>query len=399
MRGFLINFLYFYISNNQNSTTMKTLHLPVQFMLMVSILLSCGNSSPQQSLADEGVDAKMLRFKKYVYIDQEGTGLEAFSFLMPSDWQFEGGMRWILDNPAMPSVTAFSVFNPKGKEAFEVFPSHCFSWTNNQQLLNMFPPGSKYFGSEVKQPVTAQIALRNIILNEERGGYQDVKILKDEDMPELPLALGAGKQAQGTGSSGATGAKLRISYLENSVPMEEEFYAVAEWFSFPVRGMFDTFYNTIWYVDYIFSFKGEKGKLESYTKIFQTITSSFKLNPKWYAKYSNVIEYMAQQQITQIRSVGEFSRMLSRMSDQVSDEKMQQFESRGSVYDKVSQQMSDNTLGIDRYFDPHEGREVELPSGYNHAWSNNNGEYIVSDNPNFNPNVGSNLHWEAMERK
>lgn len=87
------------------------------------------------------------------------------------------------------------------------------------------------------------------------------------------------------------------------------------------------------------------------------------------------------------------------MSDQVSEEKMQQFKARGDVYDEVSQKFSDNTLGIDRYFDPHEGKEVELPSGYNHAWCNNNGEYIMSDDPNFNPNVGSNLHWETLKRK
>ena len=163
--------------------------------------------------------------------------------------------------------------------------------------------------------------------------------------------------------------------------------------------MYGTTYNTMWFVDYIFSFKGEKGKVENSTQIFQTITSSFKLNPKWYAKYSNVIEYLAQQQIRQIHSVGEFSRMLSQVSDQISDEKMQQFEARGKVYDNVSQKFRDNTLGIDRYYDPHEGREVELPSGYNHAWSNNNGEYIVSDNPNFNPNVGSNLDWQPLEHK
>lgn len=122
---------------------------------------------------------------------------------------------------------------------------------------------------------------------------------------------------------GATGAKLRVSYLENGTTMEEKFYTVVEWFSFLVKGMFNTFYNTIWRVDCIFSFKGEKGKLENSTHIFETITSSFKLNPTRYAKYSNVIENLTQQQITQIRSIGEFSRMLSQMSDQMSDEKMQ----------------------------------------------------------------------------
>lgn len=341
----------------------------------------------------------MLSFKKFVYVDKQGTGIEGFRFLMPSDWSFEGGMRWIMDNPAMPSVTAFRVFDPASEAQFEVFPNHCYFWTTNLQLLGMFPPGSKYFGSTVMRPVTAQKALRNIILVEQQQRYSEMKVIKDEDVPELPKALGAGKQAKGFGSSGATGAKLRVSYLKNGIPVEEEFYAVVESYSFPVQGMYGTTYNTLWYIDYIFSFKAEKGKLESNTRIFQTITSSFKLNPHWYAKYSNVIEYMARQKITQIKSVGEFSRMLSQMSDQVSDEKMQQFTERGKVYDEVSQKFSDNTLGIDRYFDPHEGKEVELPSGYNHAWCNNNGEYIMTDNPNFNPNESSNLHWESMKRK
>jgi hypothetical protein len=377
---------------------MKTMQFIFPVMLAASVFFSCGSSSSSNK-ASGSDPSKVLRFKKYTYIDQQGTGLPAYSFLMPSDWAYEGGITWILDNPAMPAVSAFRVYNPKGKEEFEVLANHCYFWTTNLQLLGMFPPGTKYFGSVVKKPVTAQKALRNIILTEHRGGMLNLTVIKDEDFPELPKALGAGKQAQGFGSSGATGAKLRVSYTSNGVPMEEEFYAVVESMTFPVQGTFSTTYNTIWYIDYIFSFKGEKGKLENSTQVFQTITSSMKVNPHWFAKYSNVIEYMAQQQIRQIHSVGEFSRMLSQMSDQISDEKMQQFESRGDVYDKVSQKFSDNTLGIDRYYDPHEGKEVELPSGYNHAWSNNNGEYIVSDNPNFNPNVGSNLDWKPLERK
>jgi hypothetical protein len=370
----------------------------VSYFHILLLLVSCTQAStPESGNLNQG--NKVARFKKYSYIDQQGTGLEAFSFLMPSDWKFEGGMRWILDNPAMPSVTAFRVYNPKGKEEFEVFPNHCFFWTNNPQLLGMFPVGSKYFGSIVLQPVTARDALKRIILNEERGKVQNMVILKDEDLPELPKALGAGQQGMPNIGPGPSGAKLRISYIAGGIPMEEEFYAVTEAITFPVQSMMGTFYNTIWYVDYIFSFKAEKGKLESHTNVFQTITSSFKLNPQWYAKYSHVIEYMAQQQIRQIQSVGEFSRMLSRMSDQLSSEQLQQFESRGEVYDKVSEKFSDNTLGIDRYFDPHEGKQVELPSGYNHAWSNNNGEYIMTDNPNFNPNEGSNLHWEPLEHK
>lgn len=36
---------------------------------------------------------KIIRFKTFIYIDQKGTGIEAFRMLMPSDWQFEGGIK------------------------------------------------------------------------------------------------------------------------------------------------------------------------------------------------------------------------------------------------------------------------------------------------------------------
>ena len=369
----------------------------LRIVLFITMFLGFSDPASGGRKADEKV--QQLKFRHFSFVDQQGTGLEVFRFLIPVDWQFEGGINWVLDNPAMPATIPFRVFNTRGKDEFEAFTNRCFFWTTNLGLLGMFPPGTKYFGSTVKLPVNAQTALKQIIIPDERRGYQNLKIISQSDLPELVEALGAGKQAKGFGSSKATGAKMRFSYTKNGTEMEEEIYAVVEKMTFPVKSATGLFFNTIWFVDYIFSFKGEKGKLENQTKNFQTITSSFRLNPRWYAKYSNVIEYLAQQQITQIRSVGEFSRMLSQMSDQMRSEQLQQFESRSNVYDKVSEKFSDNTLGIDRYYDPFEERQVELPSGFNHAWCNNNGEYVVTDNPNYNPNVGSNSDWKELQKK
>ena len=347
--------------------------------------VSFGSSAEVQSPGD------VLKFKKFSYIDQTGTGLEAFSFLMPADWAFDGGITWLLDVPMMPARTAFRVYDPKSKAAFVAYPNYCFYWTENQGLLSMFPPGSKYFGMVMKQPVSALDALKNIVLPDARGRVQ---VSKAEPVPELAKLLGAGSQGY------ADGAKVRFTFNGGSGTIEEELYGVVEVIPIPTQSMYGGVTNNyLWYVDYLFSFQGEQGKLESYTKIFQTITSSFKVNPKWYAKYSHMIEYLAANQIEHIRSMGELSRTLSQMSDQMRQENLKQFEERGQVYDKTSQTFGDYMLNIDRYYDPHEGREVELPSGYNQAWSNNLGEYILSDDPNFNPNVGSNLHWEQMGRQ
>ncbi len=39
---------------------------------------------------------------------------------------------------------------------------------------------------------------------------------------------------------------------------------------------------------------------------------------------------------------------------------------------------------------------VELPMGYDRAWINERGEYIVSEDPNYDPNIGTTLHWREM---
>jgi PIN domain nuclease of toxin-antitoxin system len=38
----------------------------------------------------------------------------------------------------------------------------------------------------------------------------------------------------------------------------------------------------------------------------------------------------------------------------------------------------------------------ELPSTYSHAWTSRGGEYILSDNPDFNPNVEMSGTWVEM---
>lgn len=49
-------------------------------------------------------------------------------------------------------------------------------------------------------------------------------------------------------------------------------------------------------------------------------------------------------------------------------------------------------------FGPMKG-PVELPSGYGNAWTNGLGEYVLSDEPGFDPNRGSDQDWRKIERK
>jgi hypothetical protein len=97
-----------------------------------------------------------MRLKQFVYTDSQGTGLEMFRMLAPAGWRFQGGCCWLLDNPGMPAVVNLQLGNPQGAEAFEILPNMNFTWNNNPMTRMMFPVGSRYFGAEVRPPMTAR---------------------------------------------------------------------------------------------------------------------------------------------------------------------------------------------------------------------------------------------------
>jgi hypothetical protein len=376
--------------------------------ITVSLCLACGSPSQpndqaqtpdKQDKQSTRKTGNVLKFRQYSYIDRQGTGSEAFSFLMPVDWAFKGGLIWITDNPAMPATSAFTVSNTRGTEEFEVFPNQPFFWSDNRQLLSMFPAGSKYFGNEVQPVMSARQAIRQVVLPRFRSKVDNLSVIREEPVPELARAIKAMANPQGGVIANFDASKLRIEYSVGGSSMEEEIYAVVESYSFPVQAWGHVKYNTNWTVDYIFSYKAAKGKLEAASKIFETITYSFQVNKYWYNKYVQLVEYLIKAQIQQIHNIGEFSRKLAQMSDEIREDNLQSWYDRQAVGDRIAEDFSQYVRGVDEYFDPIEGRPVELPSGYDNAWTNANGEYIISDNPNFNPNIDSNLNWEPMKKK
>lgn len=138
------------------------------------------------------------------------------------------------------------------------------------------------------------------------------------------------------------------------------------------------------------------GKLDARAKTFQTMLYSLKVNPQWYAKVVNVKEMLAQKNIQQIKAIGRIGDMVARAGSNLREDQQREWEKRQQSQDRLGRNYSDNIRGVDRYNDPRAGKEVELPSGYGNAWANNLGEYIVTESPSYNPNIGSGQHWEPL---
>jgi hypothetical protein len=51
--------------------------------------------------------------------------------------------------------------------------------------------------------------------------------------------------------------------------------------------------------------------------------------------------------------------------------------------------------GVEPYRDPATGKTYELSNLYGHAWTNGNNEFVLSEDPNFNPASAFNGGWKA----
>jgi hypothetical protein len=141
------------------------------------------------------------------------------------------------------------------------------------------------------------------------------------------------------------------------------------------------------------------GRLEANAGLFVVMISSFQLNPHWYVAYKSIVQQMAQQQIQRIRSIGQIGQIYAQTGRGMREQNLQDWYARQDVYDRLSTDWSRTLRGVDGFYDPHREEVVELPSGYGHAWANNLGEYVLTEDPNFNPNIHSNLHWELMAQQ
>jgi len=345
------------------------------------------------------VPADNIHFKMFSCIDRQGIGIEAFRVLIPSSWQFDGGIRWVLENPALPAMAAFRIYNTQRMEEVEVFPNRMYFWSNNPTVMNLHPVGSRYFGSEVRPMVSPTDYIRNFLVPAHRAGASSLRVTQARPLPELARMVGAGMNSQPGVTTSADGGMVRIEYVRNSLAIEEEIYAVVESFTYPIQTMYGPVYHTNWLGDYLFSFKTGKGQLEQSSKTFKTIISSFRINPLWWSKYSQVVEMLIQMQIQRIQHMGQLGCVIARTRSQIREADQKSWEQRQGIYDRLTTDFCQHIRGVDEYYDPVAGKPLELPSGYTRGWTNGLGDYIISDSPSYNPNIGSNQNWQEMERR
>jgi hypothetical protein len=377
-----------------------TSHLSKLLCSLVFILLPAGSgctlsqqpepASPlplqrpaQQSQA--GPDKEALHLKAVNLQDRNNVGIggDAFRMLVPAGWKIHGGVVWRHDLSVLATLS-MRITNPDGSEALEFFPITPYAW-NPSGVGFGFGTGSNYLGNIVLQPLDASSYLQQVFLPQYRRQL-NVQIVQQETLPKVAQAVAMSLQEKGYDTVRAE--RPRLEYQEAGKWMQEDLFYVLAYGHFPT-GIF-------WSADRLYSFKAPKGQLDKRAVLFQAVVSSLEVNPSWFNKYLQVAGMWQQNVMDSIRNAGLLSRYIAQTYGEISAINRQAWENYQTSSNRINRQFSEHIRGVETYHNVIEGRPVELPSGHREVWANPNGEYILSNNANFNPNVGSVQTWQRL---
>ena len=146
-------------------------------------------------------------------------------------------------------------------------------------------------------------------------------------------------------------------------------------------------------IDYM-AFRTPKGKLEVNDKLFKVMLSSVQLEPKWRA-YSNATIarfYKAEAQKEAMQDQI-WAALENKITETILGETANA--ERGSEASAFG--ADQNIRGVQTFRDPATGGTMELSNLYDHAWLNGSNEYIMSNDPNFNPNTNLSGSWNQLQ--
>ena len=317
--------------------------------------------------------AQDARWRMQIVKDDGLNGMEAFALLVPAEWNVSGGTYWQM-SPVMPCLVNLRVVGRQGQK-FEILPSMAFS---SGMGTWMFPQGSSYMGTEVLNPPANWGETLRMILDRFRAGVSNVHVMDFQTSANaMPYA---NMQA-----SNSLDFFACVEYEESGHVFREEFH----W-----RVVNS---GVVWSVERIYARRAPAGVFDGNRKLLLTIHESLRVNPAWIDAVARVSDMACRQQINHINQIGQLSRYIVQTYNDISNLSMSSWQYKMQSDDRVDRQWGEYMRGVNTWYDPYRGVEVQFPNTYRYGWVNSLGEYVFTDSASYNPNVGDNRSWSRME--
>eukprot|EP00913_Durusdinium_trenchii_P010938 g10267.t1 len=369
-------------------------------------------SSTPQGKPGKVVDKSALHLKPVRIDDRQGWGrpIAARVMLAPVKWKVEGGVLWRARAFKGEEIQErFAITRPDGLVRFEKVPLFRWGYSNsmsgNRDLQS--------YGTRVARVGSAEQAVRHFVLPSMRS-KQRVKLVSITPNEKASAAATKAMQEQMRRSPVLQENRARVeifaaklAYSLDGRECEEtlmlrmiasrqptvsrQIRQFARQFGAPVaqQGFIDQYFLDG------FAMRVPKGEWKQHEPLLTTMMASTRQNPVW-------VQAVAQhrRKMEQIRLKGMRDRHEIRMRTHREIAAMQQWswEKRQATRDQQAAKFSRTIREVELYNDPVLGRPIELGAGYKFVYRNGQGEYLLFNNPLFDPNVELQGEWQKLRR-
>jgi hypothetical protein len=154
---------------------------------------------------------------------------------------------------------------------------------------------------------------------------------------------------------------------------------------------------TSWYVNFAYTVRAPKGVIDRDMGNISTVIASRIATPEWEATYRVVQQLFTQGLRQQIADTEAFGRALTAYHAEIAALQQQVAADRQASQDRIADLRGQSLAGVETYIVPVNDVFVQLPIGWNEYWVNEQGEYLTSDQPGFDPNSLGLGTWQELE--
>jgi hypothetical protein len=385
-----------------NATARKMCLSGAVLVVICAALASAANDTKT------GAREPYYKMKQVQVIDQGGLGkpTPVADLLIPTDWKFEGNVQWA-NRGCFTDLAAvsFRAQSPDGGLAIEAFPSFSWQFAKDpavQKYLMMENQEGAKVGLKpcpVNPPVPAADVLRKFVLPKYRQGKEVVTV---EPIPDLDQSMNnrlpSVQQQAGRGGQSVQlrvdSARARLKYDLDGKPVEEWVTAVSFAQGTTIATGSGATVGVACRAVMLLAMRAPQGQLDANEKLFRLIRTSIKSEPEWLGQYLGVVSKLTQAQQSQRQ----------RRQQLLIQFQQHEISVINSVMDNREQGANQAFAGADQlvrevesYRNPATGKTYELSNKYGHAWMNGNNEYVLSEDPNFNPASAFNGDWTPLQ--
>lgn len=330
-----------------------------------------------------------VTFEKVTITDPAARNATAVELLKPKGWKVTGGMTWHLNLVHQVCFQA-TVANPNGLEQYEAFP-----WAKRVYITN--PPypmreGTNYNGRIWSEPMSPEDLFENVTFPGMRRGVKPTSVTHHQ-MKEVAKAY-----EKLTGVT-VKAVRTRVEYTLKGEAVEEDFYLV---FCYNRSDMSAAVgrpgvVSTMWEpVVSPFAVRAAKGKLDTASPTLLTVANSVTA-AEGYVKHVGLVQAEFYKRVAfEIQDATALSQMW--LNHLRSTRAMQQavWDHRAATTDRQHRDVRDVLGGVAPYTDG-SGTTYVLPNTYKYQWAGPDGTVILTDDANYDPNVGSRHTWAKLK--